>query len=119
MAASRESSNKESRTRRHPARTPEQQENRLIGLAVDLVEKQIREGTASAQVLTHYIKLGSSREKLEQERLENEVSLLKIRRETMESAQRVEELYSEAMAAFKSYSGQSVLEDGPGEDYDF
>lgn len=75
----------------------------------------MRNGNAPAQIVTHYLKLGSSREKLEQERMRNEVDLLKIKRETMESAKRVEELYSEAMSAFRAYSGNP---DPPEEDDD-
>lgn len=105
-------------SRRPPARTPEDRENQLIAHAVDLAERQLLDGTASAQVISHYLKLGSSREKLEQERLKNEVSLLKIKREAIESEKRVEELYREAMDAFRSYSGspQHHMEDDEYED---
>lgn len=93
-----------------PATTPEAREGQLISAAVDLAEKQIREGTASAQVITHYLKLGSSRERLEQERLAHENDLLVVKREAMESAQRVEELYSQALNAMRAYSGQEPLQ---------
>lgn len=92
--------------RRPPARTPEDRENQLISAAVELAERQIREGTASSQVITHFLKLGSSREKLEQERLAKEVELLEIKRQTVASQERIEELYTTAMEAFKGYSGQ-------------
>lgn len=88
-----------------PALTPEARENQLIALAVDLAEKQLIEGTASAQVITHYLKLGSTREKLEKEKLEKENELLNAKREALESAKRVEELYANALQAMKSYSG--------------
>ena len=96
-------------SRRPPATTPEARENQLISKAVDLAEKQLSEGTASAQVITHYLKLGSSREKLEQERLANEVSLLEAKREAMASAQRVEELYGAAIDAMRAYAGHEPL----------
>lgn len=96
--------------RRRPATTPVARENQLISLAVDLAERQMREGTASAQVISHYLKLGSSRERLEQERLEKENSLLDAKREAYESAQRVEAMYTEALNAMRSYSGQAPLE---------
>ena len=116
----RESSNQESQiSRRPPARLPEDRENQLIASAVDLAEKQIREGTASAQVITHYLKLGSSREKLEQQRLANEVELLKIKREAIESEKRVEVLYKEAMDAFRAYSGTPQPEQEDEDDPDF
>lgn len=97
--------NGRSRSRRPPATTPEGRENQLISKAVDLAEKQLEDGTASAQVISHYLKLGSSREKLEQERLANENELLKAKREAMASAARVEELYSAAIDAMRKYAG--------------
>lgn len=92
--------------KRRPAETDEQREGQLVSLAMDLAERQIVEGTASAQVITHYLKLGSSREKLEQERLRTDNVLLQHKIEYMASAQRVEELYVEAMEAMKAYRGE-------------
>lgn len=97
---------KEKRTR-PPALTPEGRENQLISLAIDLAEKQLSEGTASSQVITHYLKLGSTKERLEKEKLEKENELLKARTESLQSAKKVEELYKEALNAMKRYSGQS------------
>lgn len=88
-----------------PASTPEARENQLISLAVDLAEQQLREGTASSQVITHYLKLGSTRERLEKEKLEEENKLLKARTEQLYSLQRMEELYSNAIKAMQDYSG--------------
>jgi hypothetical protein len=101
---------------RRPATTPEARENQLIAYAEDLAAKQLQEGTASAQVITHYLKLGSSREKLEQERLRQEVGLLQIKAETIASQQRIEELYVEAIAAMRSYAGHAP--EPSGDDYD-
>lgn len=95
---------------RRPATTPEAREQQLISSAVDLAEKQIREGSASAQVITHYLKLGSSRERLEQEKIGLENELLVVKREAMESAKRVEEMYSEALSAMRAYAGQEPLQ---------
>ena len=93
-----------------PATTPEARENQMIALAVDLTERQLRAGTASSQVITHYLKLGSSREKLEQERLINENSLTQAKIELMASQKRVEELYGAALEAMRSYQGQPPAE---------
>ncbi len=98
------------KTRRPPATTPEGRENQLISLAVSLAERQLSEGTASSQVISHYLKLGSSRERLEQERLGNENDLLRAKKEMMESAQRIEILYNEALNAMRSYAGQEPRE---------
>jgi hypothetical protein len=78
----------------------------MVSLAIDLAEQQIRNGTASSQVITHFLKLGSTREKLEQERLEHENELTKVKIEAIESQKRVEELYKEALDAMRSYAGQ-------------
>ena len=94
------------RPKRPPATTPEARENQLIAHAVDLAEKQLLAGTASAQVVSHYLKLGSSREKLEQERLMRENDLLQVKAEAIASGKRVEELYTSALSAMRSYSGQ-------------
>jgi hypothetical protein len=98
------------RPRRRPATTEEGRENQLVSLAIDLVEKQLIDGSASSQVITHYLKLGSTREKLEQERLARENQLLVSKVEAMESGKKVEELYSDALAAMRSYSGQEEPE---------
>lgn len=89
-----------------PALTEESREKQLIYLATDLAEQQLRDGTASSQVITHYLKLGSMREKLERERLAEENKLLKAKTEQIQSMKRVEELYAEAITAMRNYSGQ-------------
>ena len=88
-----------------PALTPDSRENQLISLAVDCAEKQMREGTASSQVIVHYLKLGSSKERREKEKLEEEIKLLRAKTEAMKSAKVIEELYTEAINAMKTYSG--------------
>lgn len=92
-------------TRRKPATTPEARENEMISLATDLAERQIREGSASSQVISHFLKLGSTRERLEQERLEHENELTRVKIEQIESQQRIEELYVDAIKAMRSYAG--------------
>lgn len=86
--------------------TVEGRENQLIALAFDLAEKRMKEGTASATETVHFLKLGSTREKLEQQRLQNENLLLSARVDALASAKRVEELMGEALDAFRQYSGQ-------------
>ena len=96
---------------RRPAMTPDARENQMINLAVDLAERQLEEGTASSQVITHFLKLGSSKERLEREKLEEENKLLRAKTENLQSQKRVEELYAEALAAMRRYSGQGDLND--------
>lgn len=117
MARPRKSEPTDTPPRRRPATTPEARENQLVSMAFDLAEKQLRDGTASSQVVTHYLKLGSSREKLEQERLRGENHLLKAKAEAMESQKRVEELYGKALDAMRSYAGHTLsIEEGDDED---
>lgn len=99
------------RRSRRPALTPEARENQMISLAVDLAERQLEEGTASSQVITHFLKLGSSKERLEREKLEEENKLLRAKTESLQSQKRVEELYAEALTAMRRYSGQGEPED--------
>lgn len=94
------------RRRMRPATSPEQRESQLMSLATDLAEKQLIEGTASAQVITHYLKMASSRERLEQERLQRENLLLTAKVEQIASGKRIEELYEDALHAMKTYSGR-------------
>ena len=94
-----------------PALTPEARENQLISLAVDLAEKQLMEGTASSQVITHYLKLGSTKEKIEKEILEKQKELISAKTENLKSAKRIEELYADAINAMRKYNGQGEPED--------
>lgn len=98
------------RTRR-PALTPEARENQMISLAVDLAEKQLMDGTASSQVITHYLKLGSTKERIEMEILEQQKELMKAKTEALQSAKRIEELYKDAISAFREYNGQGVRDE--------
>lgn len=93
--------------RRRPATTDEGREHQLISLAADLAEKQLINGTASSQVITHFLKLASTREKLEQERLQRENLLLSAKVEQIASSTRMEELYAKAIGAMREYSGNN------------
>lgn len=88
-----------------PAMSDEARENQLISLAMDLAEKQLREGTASSQVISILLKRGSPKEKLEQEILEKQKSLLEAKTKAIESAETSERLYAEAIAAMRMYGG--------------
>ena len=88
-----------------PAITPEERENQLILLAIDLAEKQLIEGTASSQVITHYLKLGTEREKLEREKLAKEKELLDAKTEAIHAEKRNAEIYAQVLAAMKRYQG--------------
>lgn len=99
------SENDSEKSKTRPALTPEARENQLVSLAIDLAEKQLREGTASSQVITHYLKLGSTKERIEKEILEKQKELIEAKTINLQSAQRVEELYANALEAMRNYSG--------------
>ena len=96
-----------SKRRSRPGLTPESRENQLISYAVDLAEQQLRDGTASSQVITHYLKLGSTKARIEKEILEKQKDLLEAKTQALQSAQRVEELYANALEAMRTYSGNN------------
>lgn len=105
MSRTRRSDTTEPIRRMRPALTPEARENQMISLAVDLAEQQLANGTASSQVITHYLKLGSTKEKLEKEILEKQKDLIEAKTQSLQSSKEIEKLYANAMSAFKSYSG--------------
>ena len=88
-----------------PALTPEAKENQMISLAMHCAEKQMREGTASSQVITHFLKLGTEKAKLEREKLRQETEMMRAKTESLQSAKRVEELYANAIEAMRTYGG--------------
>lgn len=102
-------SNKKNRLR--PALTPEARENQLIALAMDRAEEKLLDGTASSQMIVHFLKLGSTKERLEKEKMEEEKKLLEAKTKAMQAQEHSEELYRKALDAMKSYSGH-------GEDFD-
>lgn len=92
--------------KRRPALTPESREKQLIAMAMDAAEQQLMDGTASSQVITHFLKLGSEREKLERERLAEENRLLKAKTHALENAEEIKVLYEKALKAMRNYGGQ-------------
>lgn len=107
---------KQQRTRA-PAMTPEAREAQLINMAINQAEQQLQAGTASSQVITHFLKLGTARARLEQERIAAEVELARAKVEAIKSQQTSEELYQEAIKAFSSYSGSYNEEEEYDEEY--
>lgn len=104
------------RSRRPRATTPEGRENQLTALAYDLAEKQLNDGTASAPIINHFLRAGSTRGKIEEVRLQMEVKLAEAKIEAMNAMVRQEELFAEAIKAMRSYQGSDEpLEEG---DYD-
>lgn len=104
MATVKKSSERSGR-RRPPARTLENRENQLIEMAYDLAEERLRDKTASAQEICHFLKMGTARAQLEKKKLEAETLLLESKKEAVDSSKRNDEMYQEAISAFRSYQG--------------
>lgn len=99
-----------------PALTPEAKENEMIALATKEAERRLRDGTASPQIIVHYLKLGSTKAELEREKLEAENKLLHAKTEYLESNARVEELFNDAIKVFSVYSGKGDQDENDSED---
>lgn len=117
MAKRKAASEKTTRKVR-PALTPDARDNQLISAAYDLAEKQILEGTASSQVLTHFLKLGTVKYQLELEEKRTQNELNRSKAESIKSQQKTEEMYREALRAMRSYSGAGDIDDDEPEDQD-
>ena len=91
--------------RSKPARTPDARENQLISLAYDLAEQRLRNGTASSAEVVQLMKWGSKQSRLEQELNETKIELMKAKKEAIESTKRFEDMFQEAMGAFRRYNG--------------
>lgn len=101
-----------------PAMTPEDQEDQLISLAVDLAVKRLREGTASNQLVSEIIKLGTTKERLAKEKLQRENEMLRAKTEAIEASKRNVEMYEAALKAMRDYSGVSAIEEDDDDDYE-
>lgn len=112
------SSQSSQHTKTRPALTPEGRENQLIAKAINLAERQLDDGTASSQVITHFLKLGTENAKLEREKLRHENELLKAKTDMIESTKRSEELFEKALRAMSDYRGGDSFE-GEDEEYEY
>ena len=90
--------------RQTPAITPEGREDQMIAYAINLAEEQLRNGTASSQVITHYLKLGSMKEKYEKKKLQEEIKLLEAKTEAIKSVREKNELYAQVIEAIRTYT---------------
>ncbi len=111
MKKARTVNSSDSSRKMRPALSPEARENQMISLAMDLAEQQLRDGTASSQLITEFVKRGSTKARLEKEILEEQKELMAAKTESLQSAKRIEELYENALNAMRSYSGRSEPDD--------
>lgn len=106
-------------SRMPPPRTEEEAEKRAIGLATKLALQQLQDGTASSQIITHFLKIGSLREQAELEKTQHEIELLKAKKKSIESAEEQEKKYEEVIKAIASYSGKDGEWEEVPDDYDY
>lgn len=99
------------RPKRPPAKTPEARERQMMALAVDLAEQQLMDGSASAQVITHFLKLADPKEELIREKLRRENTLLEAKENQIRSQQNSEEMYEKVVEAMRRYSGTEADDD--------
>jgi len=111
MKKTKAATSSESSRKMRPALSPEARENQMISLAMDLAEQQLRDGTASSQLITEFVKRGSTKSRIEQEILEEQKELIEAKTQSLKSAQRIEELYANALNAMRNYSGQGDSDD--------
>ena len=111
MKKAKTGTSSESLRKMRPALSPEARENQMISLAMDLAEQQLRDGTASSQLITEFVKRGSTKARIEQEILEEQKELIEAKTQSLRSAQRIEELYANALDAMRNYSGQGDSDD--------
>lgn len=104
-------STSEPKKKLRPALTPEARENQLISLAMDRAEQQLMDGTASSQVITHFLKLGTAKYQFETEKLKHDTELVKAKTESIERADKIEELYADAIKSMQIYRGVDENED--------
>ena len=111
MGNPKRASDSKPKRRMRPALTPEGEESQMISLAIDLAKQQLMDGTASSQVITHFLKLGTERARLEKEKIIKENKLLDVKASAIENTQRSDELFEKAIEAMKRYNGQSDDDD--------
>lgn len=112
------SEGKEPKTKRsRHASTVEGYEDQMISLAMKRAEEKLRDGTASNSMILHFLRLGSTKERLEKDMLREQIELTKAKTEVAKSAKVAEEVYVEALKAFKEYNGQTVDEEEDYEDF--
>lgn len=105
------SSSSSSSRKLRPALSPEARENQMISLAMDCAEQQLIDGTASSQVITHFLKLGTAKAQVELEKLRQETELAKAKTKAVADADEMKELYDNAIKAMRNYSGQGEPDD--------
>lgn len=111
MARVKTTSSSEPARRTRPALTPEAREQQMISYAVDLAERQLLDGTASSQVITHFLKLATTKARLEEKKIEQEIELNKARTKAIDNMEESRVLYENAIKAMREYSGYGGSDD--------
>lgn len=100
-----------------PALNPDAREQQLISLAIDLVEKRLIEGTASSQETTHFLKLATSKARIEKEMMEKQMELMDAKTKQIRSEENREALFKQAIEAMRKYQGRGGEVDDEEGDY--
>lgn len=104
--------------RMRPAITPEARQKQMISLATDCAEDLMRSGKAPSQIIVHYLKLGTKQAELELERTKKELALVEAKTKSIQSMEHAEELYENALNAFRGYSGQDMQKENDEYEWD-
>lgn len=116
MARGKTQKPSDDRPKIRPALTPEARENQLIALAIDEAERRILDGSATSTLLVHFLKLATTRERMEKEIMEKQKELLEAKTKAIKDAEDSKELYAKAIAAMRRYSGTGEAEEVYDED---
>lgn len=100
------------KSKRPPAQSPKEQEDRCIALSMTLAEQKLRDGTASNSLIIHFLDLATEREELKRESLRQDIELTKTKNEAIKSQEKAEEMYEEAIKHLKSYQGNNFQNGG-------
>lgn len=97
----------------YPGISPADHEEKMIGLAMNLVEQRLRDGTATSQETTFWLRLAAQREQdaINREMMEKQMALMEAKIQSLQASDRMEQLITDAMEAFKRYSGYSDDDD--------
>lgn len=86
-----------------PPLSDKDHEAKLISLTLQMAEQQLIDGTASSQVMTHFLRLGSIRSKVELEKLRLENNLLTEKIQSEKMGQQLKEMFQDVMESLRDY----------------
>lgn len=91
-----------------PSELERERENMF--LATELAAKQLRDGTAKAQVVTHYLRMSSPREDIERRMMEAKIALLEGQLAACQNDMATQALIIEALESLREYRGSGEVQ---------